>query len=203
MDGKPVFKHLRIAISHAALDKKTEKESGGREGTLQDSSRFCVGCDTSDFGSSFRIFLGNPAFPGFPRSRVLPGEGNRHNLVVPDLTSRRVIGRKHVYGGIGPLDLAIEEVSAEGLAGFQCYSHVATIIKRHLHRLDEFGEGSRLKYSALRRSGYAATVILGIGHRKRWIIVNRYSLTEERQERPRTINVELFTINEKWGPSSA
>ena len=103
-----------------SLCRKNEKKRCDRQTeNLQNSSCFCVGCDTFHFGSSLRILLGDPVLPGFPRGRVLTGEGDRGNLVIANVPSLRTVGREHLKIGVGTVDLTIEEIPAEGFAGFQ------------------------------------------------------------------------------------
>ena len=64
---------------------------------------FCVGCDTFHFGSPLRILLGNPGLPGFPRGRVLTGEGDRGNLVNSEcVRAVSTVGREHLKIGSEP-----------------------------------------------------------------------------------------------------
>lgn len=102
------------------LCRKNEKKSCDRQTeNLQNSSCLCVGCDTLHFGPSLQILLGDPGLPGFPRGRVLTGEGDRGNLVIANVPRARAVGREHLKIGVGTVDLTIEKIAAEGFAGFQ------------------------------------------------------------------------------------
>jgi len=121
-----------------------------QEGNLQNSSCPCVGSDTIYLGSSFRILLGDPDLPGFPRGCILSGEGYRGNLIIANLSCLRTIGGEHLKIGIGSVDVTIEEIPAEGFTGFQRECDITPIIERQLHGICELSESRRLKYTTFR-----------------------------------------------------
>jgi hypothetical protein len=153
-----------------SLYRITEKKRRDRQTqNLHNSSCFCVGCHTVYFSAPLRILLGDPGLPGFPRGRILTGEGDRGNLVIANVPRGRTVGGEHLKIGVGTVYLTVEEIPAEGFAGFQRHRHIAAIIERQLHRFCQLGERNRMKYAAFRRSGNATTMILGISHRGKYV----------------------------------